>query len=207
MDYRIAYLRAFCLLVLGIVLVLAISPVSAIFLASFLTPVAGLWLSCCTVAGVCTGCISDPPDGFELEFSGITNGDCAACASYNTVWILDGAPTVSSGNCLWATIPDPKICNSITLDGEDFRIGINITSGGGITTVDVFIEWRCTKALGTDITTSVWTDDFSAGTVDCANLSALNIPWAADNFFGVSCLSATDAPCNGSASTATLTTH
>lgn len=207
MDYRVTYLRIASLAAIALGLVLYYAPQYSILIASTLTPVMGLWLGCCTVAVTCKACIADPTDGFEVEFTGLTNDDCANCNDYNTtVFILDGAPVVVGTGCTWTLLLSPAVsCTNAATTGLEHSIVLQlITDLATYWEMDVGIDWYC--QLGPDRTDGISFANNNGSPIDCQNLSGFTVPFS-HQWIDL-CSGPTQAKaCGGASADALVTTH
>lgn len=58
--------------------------------------------SACLPCTICTPCSDLQPDEITVEISGVTNGTCAQCTSFNTTWVLS---PVTGNSCSYSIIP------------------------------------------------------------------------------------------------------
>lgn len=198
-EYRVAVVRAW-LAVLVTAIVACRWPAAAMFMAHSLPVIAGLWLACCGV-DVCPSCDPDATNGFELDFAGIVNDvDCSVCADYNTVFILDGLPTVSGNACSWGLTNDPSPCST-----EPDAVTLDIQELGGDVLVDAALVIQCPD--DTDHYAVAFRKTYSSvSTIDCTTFAATDIPYfaAGSGYF---------SPCNnghycdGTAATCAMTNH
>lgn len=130
----------------------------------------------------CDECTSDVPNQLDLEITGLANGtNCSTCSSYDGLYTINVFSGVCGWNLLFPRVNMAEIGFILYKNGTDYTGDATITFNDGVNPQSR-VEYK--KVYG-------------ATRADCMNFAAENIPY-----------SNTTVPtfCDGSASTATLTT-